>query len=63
MNKLYSLNGSLFWFKEGEAPAEAIPVEKAKKITPAKAEPKPEALKAKAKTATANKARKAGGNK
>ncbi len=63
MKKIYSLNGSLYWFEEGEAPTEAIPVAKAKKITPAKAEPKPEALKAKAKTATANKARKAGGNK
>ena len=63
MKKIYSLNGSLYWFNEGEAPAEAIPVEKAKKITPAKSEPKPEALKAKAKTATKDKARKAGGNK
>lgn len=62
--KIYIYKGSLVWFKEDEAPADAIPYAKPKKAAPAPAPEKiTEEPKAKAKKTTANKARKAGANK
>ena len=65
--KIYLLNGNKVWYDEATAPAEAIPYKAPKKrpAPPVKTEEKPKAEepKAKAKATTANKARRAGGNK
>lgn len=63
--KTYELNGKLYRFPEGQAPAGAVIHSKAKKPQqePAPATETPEEVKPKAKKAPANKARKAGANK
>ena len=57
--KIYDINGELRWFAEGEAPEGAVLHSKKKAAEPVKV-PEPET---KAKKATANKAKKVGGNK
>ena len=59
MKKIYNINGDLRWFADGEAPEGAVLHSKKKVAEPVKV-PEPET---KAKNATANKAKKAGGNK
>lgn len=59
MKKIYDINGDLRWFADGEAPEGAVLHSKKKTAEPVKV-PEPEI---KAKKATANKAKKAGGNK
>lgn len=62
--KIYLYHGAKVWFDPETAPAEAIPLTKAKKPAPAKVEePEQKAKPApanKSKKATANKSRKAG---
>ena len=58
--KIYSVNGNLRWFADGEAPEGAVLHSKAKKAAEPVKVPKPET---KAKKAPANKSRKAGSNK
>ena len=57
--KIYDINGELRWFADGEAPEGAVLHSKKKAVEPVKV-PEPET---KAKKATANKAKNAGGNK
>ena len=59
MKKIYSINGDLRWFADGEAPEGSVLHSKKKAAEPVKV-PEPET---KAKKATTNKAKKAGGNK
>lgn len=59
MKKIYNIDGDLRWFADGEAPEGAVLHSKKKAAEPVKV-PEPET---KAKKATANKSRKAGGNK
>lgn len=62
--KTYELNGKLYRFPEGQAPAGAVLHGKSKpKQEPAPVTETPEEVKPKAKKAPANKARKAGANK
>ena len=66
-NKIYLLNRSKVWLDPETAPAEAIPLTRAKKPAPVKVEAPEEKAKAttanKAKKPTANKAKKSGGTK